>query len=59
MNITVLIPQLQTCQLVVVEHQRLSGWVCGSFQQWMYLLPRLANMALVSVTSSHDGMYFV
>lgn len=46
---------LQTCQLVVVEHQRLSGWVCASFHQWMYLLPRLANMALVSVTSSHEG----
>ncbi|XP_042213682.1 ubiquitin-protein ligase E3C-like isoform X2 [Homarus americanus] len=46
---------LLVCQLVVREQRHLSEWVYGSLPRWMYLLPRLANMALQVVTYSTNG----
>ncbi|XP_069940779.1 ubiquitin-protein ligase E3C isoform X2 [Cherax quadricarinatus] len=45
---------LMTCQLVVREQRQLAEWICGSLQRWMYLVPRLSNMALKVVTHSTD-----
>nr|XP_053650549.1 ubiquitin-protein ligase E3C-like [Cherax quadricarinatus] len=47
---------LMTCQLVVREQRQLAEWICGSLQRWMYLVPRLSNMALKVVTHSTDGI---
>ncbi|XP_045600772.2 ubiquitin-protein ligase E3C [Procambarus clarkii] len=47
---------LVTCQLVVREQRQLAEWICGSLPRWMYLVPRLANMALQVVAHSQDGV---
>lgn len=41
---------LTTCQLVIREQRQLAEWVCGSFERWAYLLPRLVSMALQVIT---------
>ncbi|XP_071542676.1 ubiquitin-protein ligase E3C [Panulirus ornatus] len=46
---------LVTCQLVIRERKHLTEWICGSLSRWIYLLPRLANMALLVVARSTNG----
>ncbi|KAG0696844.1 Ubiquitin-protein ligase E3C [Chionoecetes opilio] len=46
---------LATCQLVLREQKQLVHWVCDSCDRWMYLLPRLANMALLVITHPVQG----
>lgn len=46
---------LAVCQLVIREQKQLAEWVCGSCERWTYLLPRLANMALMVITHPVQG----